>query len=1680
MANPNDLLGGFRITSPTADTRDPWQEVMSRLSSVPASKVVEAAAVIEGLAGSWTGSYVQGIGIQDDLRNQVPGVSSPTQMVPYLLGQPGMPEINFAPYAAHTNRLGSKGGSLIGHPISFSVVGPTLACRHVNWQWAVTDNSAIPGTGDTLALDTLEAVSDTLGNLPGAFAKTLADVYNITDLADYPGGLYIYISQTGSGINLAGPTLSGVGGLRDGFVNTTGGRAPLVSLTATSKGELFRVISIDPGLTTLTLDPAKRLASYFTIPATPVVRGITIIKPEATRCIGVPDSGSNPVAPKTYVIVPPARALNADRQYPYNWWCAPAFNEDQVPIVSDGTLYPGGVDSEYRNMPNLPVPKPIAVTSGRIWGEVGDIPAVPIDVGPARMQIFIDETGLPAGVASGKVIQIQEVQVLGGGQLVVHPTGWQADLKTLVGWFEVVDRVSAVGTGSLYIVRRIDEWDPTNGQTYWGPSLAYELDQTAIVAGDGIHFKVSVHNTIATLWSSAYLDWDDLDSARVTNLINPEWAERGMKALATSGVSSTKPDRAAIGTASDGSSYANPGNLLDLGFRVVLYPATIWGGVVAPDFSRPVDSNEVLLDPTADVSEKQWVEVDYSNGIIRLSHAPASGGSLWPSDPLVFVNINNPRHEVIVYASCVPYTMEEGQVGTGIRVSGGLTNTMSGDDCLVDAPNQNDFTDPYGSRLVFSVEPGTTVRSSINGALAGYTITLTGEHAAEIPQAGFVELLQGDETPFGEPAFSDILVRASTWGYVGVAEVGGNTVLYNIYGGARGGTDDYAVAAGTPLTAVIRRELTLPANAYGRTLVDYQHDTTYGRAKRAQTLRFEDAEVTTNLDGSVSVRARNTYVKSQLGLFNDLFSSWVLEGGVVTASVVGADIQVDWTAMTILFQGERISLPAGSLSFAETPTYAQYIYVSAIPVSGLGCHPVLTANSLPLPNPDDILLALVSDDSAGSVGDTPTVVDLRYPLTDVDQRADIYVGNGMGTEAFTPHFDNLADAVAYANEIQNPTSGDPGRRLHIKVVGYTEEDATKLPITIKTDGLVITGSPRMSASDDVAISWDAEDKHLIDLNGHSDLEFNGLSFRCDAVNSYAGIQRCVFVDFAGTGLGSKRVRINNCRSTGKAQGFFFRNILGAVPCEDIWIIGNHVQDLLDFGIYFGTSGYKLPDRIVIRDNRFIQGIVGTTTLTYTAGVSFLSSNYPADPYGEELEVTGNIITGFKYGIYSSPAKKSLVANNTISGTSLSGILLRGWQTSAINQNYLDGVWVTAGSLVTEGLALLPATINAADFACAHVQLTGNYVSLTEEGVTDSKDIVAEGTYINLDSNATRPTGHIWLQETSAFPVPDEPSLISKGDASQYLHVLAAYTKVFGFQGDIDTNPSYIYVENSGVELTDCTAYAVEEESPGIILGGSISGGRFTNLRLLPSGWKVSNCTVTGNVELGYDSIPPYPNPGGGSRFLTNCKVVGSTYLGGGSQVSNCELGSVYCEGGVHLANNVIGSLSDCQGFLANSYVTGGIFTGNYIEVAFGDAAGRFRCSQCRWENNTFNGFANDIAFIPNSTVGAGISINNVFNGNYFTQMATPMHQVIFGANGIPMQDSVISNNHFSYDVSVTASSGLVIQGNIIEGSLLPAAGDPDAVIGTLVVSNRIATALFNAAPVGGVYGATSTWGFNRT
>lgn len=130
-------------------SRDPWQTLTTNNITIPASKSLEAAEVFQGFMGSWAAEYVNQPGMMDQF-SSVEGNPAPVYKMSSHIGQPGYPEINFVPYSHGTNRFGPKGGSLLGCPISFSVIGPTLKRGgKTNWQWVVTDNSAGAG-GDKI------------------------------------------------------------------------------------------------------------------------------------------------------------------------------------------------------------------------------------------------------------------------------------------------------------------------------------------------------------------------------------------------------------------------------------------------------------------------------------------------------------------------------------------------------------------------------------------------------------------------------------------------------------------------------------------------------------------------------------------------------------------------------------------------------------------------------------------------------------------------------------------------------------------------------------------------------------------------------------------------------------------------------------------------------------------------------------------------------------------------------------------------------------------------------------------------------------------------------------------------------------------------------------------------------------------------------------------------------------------------------------------------------------------------------------------------------------------------------------------------------------------------------------------------------------------------------------------
>jgi hypothetical protein len=1036
-------LGADLLTSTTNSGREPWQEQLRRFSNVPANQVVQASEVIRGIAGSWAASYVMDSGVSDEIGTQEPRSPGPLQLKASRIGQPGFPEINFAPYNAFTNRFSDKGGSLIGHPISFSVVGPTAKNPNTTWNWRVTDNSAVPLTGDILDLDPVPGIT-----IPQHYGFTIA-----TLTQQFPGGLYLVVSQTGcegTVYNAAGAAVTG--GLGDG-VPIALGVDPITPKDPTSKYEIFRITGISNS--SITLDYNKRLATYFTIAGvSPIIVSITLITPAASRLVAIPCGGAKREE-TNFAIVPPARVLNHDEQYPYDIWSSamPGGWVEDYPTVP---LQPTGTGYEYRQKPNSPIRKPKGYFNGRVWGESEVVSYN--SAGQYKIAQRNTASGQTEPVA-GDVVHVHSVRVKGNAHLAISSEGFQANLTSLLGWFEVISYTP--GAPDYMVVRRYEESNPLTGRSYLGSPESLMLEDW--LAGDRIELDITVHDPVSAVWSTTYADIDKIEAARLTNIIDPRWTQRSAKQPSfMPGVQPDRANRAVFNTSTNSISArtagynSNPGSLMDLGFKPVLFRATTGlietsgGGTVTttiPDYDNPVEIDDVVLD-TSKTNESQYVEVDYSNGLLRLSHPIKTGSPLYPTAG-VFTAADNPRKEMVLFMSCVPYSTEEGQLGTGVRVSGGSPCKESVCGTAVgETPESTEYVDSFGERLTLPLDPqvlGT-------GPSPGSSINVAGEHLGEVPPTGTVEILWGVDGSGGPVYFQGVNSRTSTFGYKSVTISGGSTLLNDFYGGGIAG-DTVTVDAAHPAVAVWRKEVVQPNDLTGKVGTEYQYDTTYGSSKRASTIRVSDSEVWCNNDGSVTVKPRNTAINR---LFEDLYSSWLLSGGVVSdpdAVVLGFN-NTDYAEAAIIMHGVRRVLPSGAISLPQNTVHYVYVHqdVDATPT----CLEVLYTDTLPLPDPDDILLAKV-DTNAGTL----LSLDLRNPLQDLDRRVDLYVGklgNDTGNwTSFQPHFKTLREAVNYANEIKTPEQGNLGPSIRIRVVGHTVEDDSLGAIEIKTDGLTIDG-----------------------------------------------------------------------------------------------------------------------------------------------------------------------------------------------------------------------------------------------------------------------------------------------------------------------------------------------------------------------------------------------------------------------------------------------------------------------------------------------------------------------------------------------------------------------------------------------------------------------------------------------
>ena len=1700
-----------------ATSRDPWQDPMTVNISVPASRSLEAADVFNGFAGSWAAEYV----LQNGVMNQfspVEGNPAPIYRMSSHLGHPGFPEINFLPYSHGTNRIGPKGGSLLGCPISFSVVGPTLKRGGKNnWQWKVVDNSAGAG-GDTLTLDDSVVDFGVDPPVPGALAATVADHYGITTLADCPDGLYLVISHTGN----AGTLLSGgapvAGGVGDGDIwqfadgNT---RYPLVPLASASKYEIFRVTTVAGNV--LTLDPTKRLKDYFTFHAAGAgiinsVRGVTLMEPKATRLVAVPDSGTAKGLEQTFVVVPPLRAANDDQQYPYAWWHNANFTEEGwygAVAQSDGM-----VDSysnfEYRNPPQLPVGKPVGQATFRLIGIAGE--GSPPDIGPARFML-VPTTASGWGTMTptvGNLIRVNNIRVVGDVELSDSTSGGvtrRPQLNTLLGWFEIVREIGLVAPYTI-VVRRVNETDPTTGRTFLGNATLLCLDQSVVPAADEtIELDCTVHPPVSALWTSTYYDADAVESSRLTNLIDPSWSGRSIKGIGNGLLA--RSDKAIFDTTPS----SNPGSLLDLGFRMVIFPATTrtinipdpthagppWAepyqavDVLVPDFEHPLESQEVILDGSKP-DEAQYVEVDYANGLVRFSHPIMPGSPLY--NAAVFNHVDNPRNEMVLFASCVPYSREPGQLGSGIRATGGTPINEIDVPCLPQG-TEHDSADVFGARTVVPLLD--TVTNTVDPTRNDPTqaLVLPAMSELSLPSAGFVEILDGVSAD-GDPSFYGTTYRGSLFGYYALLENPGVSItLFGRYGGSiPASTKSYD--ATTPGVVVARREVIVPNTTDGVAGVPYQYDVTYGHAKRSSTVRFGDSELTSNADGSITVTPRDTIAKSiQDTLSTVLGTVNLLDDGLITCTSTLTTTTFMFSSITYLFNGEHHQHGPASLVVSKDMAVPLTIYLVWNPyVCG-----IYYATSIP--QVGSVLLAKAVIPVSGT-GANAVLTDLRYPLKDFDERTDVLVGTLQGTPV-EPWFPTLAKAVAYVSEMMDPDSGDPSRSMKIKVVGNTPE--TETPIVIKTDGLIIEGMGVGPDDAGIQIQWTSGP--LFDLNGHKGLEFRGLTFVCKEVVAntigqstitattatggaetlpvYIAANTTPWVDVSevipGTGI---VIDVGNSTdltavTDGSAEVLYTwfssdpaiasvvvgpgltTTVTGVTHGSvDIWAVGDSTNKIGTWHINVWDAGD--PASTFIAGPR--QCRIGHT-------VTLQAQLYPGAP-----EVVTWASSSTAFGVVAGVCTPSFVPNVVFTGDA-ERLTIEGCKAFGYHQ-MLSGFIQVEDDLAVHQLSTW--------------KIRDNYVEPTDFFLRMA------GTLVSIDNLDVCNNVISWNGQIPAFYAYDDCAAIRVRAAET--------TSVFFEKNTLDswgslaplTNLDYLAAIWLGITLAAPYAfgnYPLEGDFTWAIStagGTSVEGMTFRDNKI-DNGTASCSMVQLDNQDV-FDRNSVVSDTGFCQvRLGTACKMDGNYIYRSGVAANPTELAVIWCGTNCTVTNNNAGQIilnDGCQ-IIGNNFINGigqwdiaphnPVFEGNLVGY-MGFAAAPWSAYNDFSAVNLLSEFAvyNGNHFTGHFTCNAGsdhtVFSNNMVRGTANVDLSGDYHTVngnilesgnlLTGAN-CKLQGNVVGGNitvttgcllTVNSAVDITVGAGCSVIGNSFT-NLLPAIGDPDAI--TPVIGNRISGNLFGAA-----------------
>ena len=758
--NDQDLLKMIRkLLAEAADTtslRQPWQEPLGNKNTIQ-PRNIQAVEAVRGFVGSWASAYTflteEGL-VEDSATGQVP-----TPVLPSVsrLGQPGFPEIDFVPFAAKTNQFAAKGPSLIGHPISFEVQGPTAKSALVNWTWRVQNN------GTELA------------------AQGLASIYGSYGPFDMSRPYFVVITDCG------GEKLNVMGKPQPRTV--TSGWKEKVDRIGSARHEIFRIERITGNR--IILAGNKPITDYFdpeADAATDEIRSIMIVRPYATRAVEVPGSDR-----KTFAIMQPEYAASGDLWPPFDSWKAD-----------------GGTESEYMGRVALPSPRPGVSRDGYVANQFTGYLLQPGEVNAFGDQpgSFVVSVGNPDMFDIDQVVRFYDAFSSATGETPIA-----APLEATLGYFEV----TGIRQNQVRLQRK-EEVNPVTGKVSLYRSSDFQLTDAAMIALKGVIHK-ALGSDLATVASG---DMDILTDSRLTGLLDPSQVGRSAKfhSQVTNfpGFSPARADRAVFDTTPGN----DPGNLLDLGFRAVLFPAVPdqLNKTLVPGFNTPVDSNEVVIDPN--INEDQWIQIDYAAGLIHLSHSmPETGGDL------------NPNGDGF-YVSCVAYSTEGSQRGTGVRVTGG--DLISAD---LGRPVSRQ-RDVFSVSSVFDVIDTTLIDNGGNLVIALEADEQGRSPEIEIPETGWVTLhptLDGRIIDNHSPQAG--LVTVQYRGVVFNGDANGPRATFQLQNLA--GLSGPTGVGGMKVVLRCRPDM------------EWRYESSRGSSVRSEAIRFKYADLTYNLDGSVTV-----------------------------------------------------------------------------------------------------------------------------------------------------------------------------------------------------------------------------------------------------------------------------------------------------------------------------------------------------------------------------------------------------------------------------------------------------------------------------------------------------------------------------------------------------------------------------------------------------------------------------------------------------------------------------------------------------------------------------------------------------------------------------------------------------------------------------------------------------------